>query len=94
MKVYWQYLSGEVLQKLLACQKQKKYEHFSEKKNGLTITFTGLNEAQFVLLRNTRRYSPLSGPTSSSCGGLRPLAKVFLPYGQKKRAYYAVLAHF
>ena len=32
-------------------------------------------------------------PTSSSCGGLQPLAVVFLPFGQK-RAYYAVVAHF
>ena len=39
----------------------------------------------------TRRYSPLRGLTSSSCGGLRP--RLFLPFGQK-RAYYAVLAHF
>ena len=35
----------------------------------------------------TRRYGPLRGPTSSSCGGF------FSPSG-KKRAYYAVLAHF
>ena len=43
----------------------------------------------------TRRYGPLHGPTSSSCGGLRPLAKVFvaLPAG-KKRAYFAVLPIF
>ena len=25
----------------------------------------------------TRRYGPLRGPTSSSCGGLRPLAQAF-----------------
>ena len=37
----------------------------------------------------TRRYGPLRGPTSSSCGGLRP--RIF---SGKKRAYYAVLALF
>ena len=31
----------------------------------------------------TRRYGPLRGPTSSSCGGLRPRL-FFLPFGQKK----------
>ena len=45
----------------------------------------------FLRLLCTRRYSPLRGLTSSSCGGLRP--RLFLPFGQK-RAYYAVLAHF
>ena len=34
------------------------------------------------LLPITRRYGPLRGPTSSSCGGLRP--RLFLPFGQKK----------
>ena len=43
------------------------------------------------IFSTTRRYGPLRGPTSSSCGGLRP--RLFLPFGQK-RAYYAVLAHF
>ena len=37
----------------------------------------------------TRRYGPLRGPTSSSCGGLWPSA-----LRAKKRAYYAVLANF
>ena len=33
----------------------------------------------FVLLNSTRRYGPLRGPSSSSCGGLRPSADaVFL----------------
>ena len=34
----------------------------------------------------TRRYSPLRGLTSSSCGGLRP--RLFLPFGQKKSLLY------
>ena len=42
----------------------------------------------------TRRYGPLSGATSSSCGGLRPLTEAFFALHAKKRAYYAVLAHF
>ena len=37
-----------------------------------------------VLIEYTRRYSPLSGLTSSSCGGLWPLAKSFLALQQKK----------
>ena len=32
----------------------------------------------------TRRYGPLRGPTSSSCGGLRPSAESFLTFGQKR----------
>ena len=45
-----------------------------------------------LLLFLTRRYGPLRGPTSSSCGGLRP--RLFFPFGQKKGAYYAVLVNF
>ena len=33
----------------------------------------------------TKRYGPLRGPTSSSCGGLRP--RLFLPFGQKKSLF-------
>ena len=41
----------------------------------------------------TRRYGPLSGPTSSSCGGLRPLAEAFFAKAfREKRVYYSVLA--
>ena len=32
----------------------------------------------------TRRYGPLGGPTSSSCGGLRPSAEAFLALRAKK----------
>ena len=45
-------------------------------------------------IHHTRRYGPLLGPTSSSCGGLWPLAEVFLALWAKKRAYYAVLENF
>ena len=43
------------------------------------------SEGKRKILRKTRRYGPLRGPTSSSCGGLWPSAEAF---------YYAVLAHF
>ena len=62
----------------------------------VTKTFHACNgyKKQFYLLPKTRRYGPLRGPTFSSCGGLRPLAKVFFcPLG-KKIDYYADLAHF
>ena len=53
--------------------------------------------SKLCTITNTSRYGPLrasSGPTSSSCGGLRPSAEgFFCPLGQKK-AYYAVLANF
>ena len=40
-------------------------------------------------IRTTRRYGSLHGPTSSSCGGLRPSAEdLFCPSG-KKTNYYA-----
>ena len=45
-------------------------------------------------LRETRRYGPLCGPTSSSCGGLRPSSEGFFCPSGKKRPYYAVLANF
>ena len=42
----------------------------------------------------TRRYGPLCGPTSSSCGGLRPSAKAFVALWAKKESLSDVLAHF
>ena len=36
------------------------------------------------LLMITRRYGPLREPTSSSCGGLRPLAEVFFALRAKE----------
>jgi hypothetical protein len=33
----------------------------------------------------TRRYGPLRGPTSSSCGGLQPLAEAFFALRQKTK---------
>ena len=43
--------------------------------------------------KETRRYGPLRGPTSSSCGGLHPSSEAFFAL-LEKRTYYAVLAHF
>ena len=61
------------------------------------------NQYQFKILENlsvqmisflitTRRYSPLRGPTFSSCRGLWPI--YFFALWAKKRAYYDVLAIF
>ena len=36
---------------------------------------------------NTRRYSPLCGPTSSSCGGLWPSAEAFFLLRAKKKLF-------
>ena len=57
-------------------------------------------QADYTVCIVTRRYSPLCGLTSSSCGGLRPTAEtflalwgkkeVFMPLGQKKRVCYAL----
>ena len=53
------------------------------------------NKGQQLNFTSTRGYGLLRGPTSSSCGGLRPRLRLFLLLGQKKkRAYYAVMAHF
>ena len=46
------------------------------------------------VLKLTRSYGPLRGPTYSSCGGLWPLAEAFFCPLAKKKAFYAVLAHF
>ena len=54
----------------------------------------GRGTSQGTPFTMTRRYGPLHGPTSSSCGGFHPSAEAsFCPLG-KKRPYYAVLAHF
>ena len=47
-----------------------------------------------TIFKETRRYGPLHGPTSSSCGGLRPAAKAF--FGQKKELimlFCSILGH-
>ena len=58
------------------------------------VYFINLQQKYIIVtpLTTTRRYGPLRGPTSSSCGGLRPRG-FFCPPG-KKRTYYAVLASF
>ena len=43
---------------------------------------------------HTRRYGPLRGPTSSSCGGLRPLAKGFFGPLCKKKNLLCFWANF
>ena len=43
-------------------------------------------------LGRTRRYCPLCGPNSSSCGGLWPLPKAFFAL-RVKTTYYSVLSH-
>ena len=40
-----------------------------------------------VTIMITRRYDPLRGPTSSSCGGLRPSAEAFFALGAKKELF-------
>jgi hypothetical protein len=37
--------------------------------------------------KGTRRYGPLRGPTSSSCGGLRPSAEAFFALRAKKQLF-------
>ena len=39
---------------------------------------------EYCILLNTRRYGPLRGPTSSSCGWLWPLAEAFFALREKK----------
>ena len=49
------------------------------------------------LLINTRRYSPLRGLSSSSCGGLRPTAEAFYALRAKKELFmlfWLTLGHF
>ena len=53
------------------------------------------NDCCAAFLGGTRRYGLLRGPSSSSCGGLRP--RFFLPFGQKRAFYtvcFAILSHF
>ena len=58
------------------------------------MTFSSLVIILITIVIATRRYGPLCGPTSSSCGGLRPSTKVFFGPLGKKKPYYAVLANF
>ena len=48
VKAYWHHLLGEVLRNWLACQIQNIGE-FQWEKKGLTLTFTGSNEAQSMI---------------------------------------------
>ena len=41
-------------------------------------------EIKAFKVKNIRRYGPLRGPTSSSCGGLRPSAEAFFAHRAKK----------
>ena len=48
-------------------------------------SYTNLNILLCTYVLNvTRRYGPLYGPTSSSCGGLWPLAEAFIALRAKK----------
>ena len=40
-----------------------------------------------IIYHYTRRYGPLCGPTSSSCGGLRPSAEAFFALQAKKELF-------
>ena len=44
----------------------------------------GFSLCHMYILMHTRRYGPLRGPTSSSCGGLRPSAEAFFALRAKK----------
>ena len=68
------------------------YQSFNSDVHGFNCSSTLLYQGYFVFFSRhrysrvsisqyTRRYSQLRGPTSSSCGGLRPW--LFLPFGQK-----------
>ena len=48
------------------------------------------------IIKNTRRYDLLRGPTSSSCVGLQPSAEAFFPLGKKKfiMMFWLILGHF
>ena len=46
------------------------------------------------LVTSIRRWSPLSGLSSSSCRGFYPLDNAFFALSVKKRAFHAVCAHF
>ena len=50
------------------------------------------NYSAHLVISYNRRFSPLRGLTSSSCGGLLPLAEAIFFVIAKKRACYAVLA--
>ena len=48
-------------------------------------------------VKRTRRYGPLRGPTSSSCGGLRPSAEAFFALWAKKEIimlFWPSFGHF
>ena len=46
-----------------------------------------MNTSRDPPLNKTRRYGPLRGPTSSSCGGLRPPAEAFFALRAKKELF-------
>ena len=52
--------------------------------NKFAVLVRHVNNPTFLYM-HTWRYDPLCRPTSSSCGGLLPLAEVYWPFGQEKR---------
>ena len=48
-----------------------------------------------AIFRDTRRCGPLRGPSSRSCGELRPSAEAaFLPFGKTKESFLYYFVHF
>ena len=58
---------------------------------------SALGKLEPLLSGKTRRYGPLFGPTSSSCGWLQPLAEAFFALWAKKELimlFWPILGHF
>ena len=54
-----------------------------------------LGDVLAMIFSCTRRCGPLRGPSSSSCGGLRPLAEAFFcPWGKKRSFYVCFCTNF
>ena len=55
---------------------QQEFKKKSVRRQG-PFSFAVKGTYNFTAFINTRRYGPLRGPTSSSCGGLRPSSEAF-----------------
>ena len=76
-------------QATLSGDKEEKAETFmSQKLQFLQPSKKGDQNKQRTCFNTTRRCGPLRGPSSSSCGGLRPSAEVFFCPSGKKRSFY------
>ena len=87
-------VKDSVLSVVCSLNTHSMYIDSATSQSGYRILRTNLPSSTIYM---TRRYSPLRGLTSSSCGGLRPSAEAFFALRLKKdilTLFVPILGHF